>query len=375
MFKRLLVLLTAICVLSGTFAGCTEEKSDSYKIGLSTPLTGEKSEIGKHVSYGAQMMVDMINEYGGIEGETVELIVMDDCNDPETARKNCRKMLRQGICVSLGTPISQTCAAFAEEAEKKGLFILTPTAWDDGIPEYENTYQMCLSETNRAVFAAQKMNGVQSGDLYVVYNSEDREYSMVMYEKFMTDISDGINVLEVDISKGMDISGDTAVLLLLDTDDSTRVIEETSEYVTEESVYFAFEDFEDGDCYYRTEGVCVNEMCEFDCCFDAGTGYIFDTEFSAYYENIGSANRFSALSYDAAGALYSAIVQALDEGIDFPADIKPSEASKILNGVLENGFVFDGYTGVTSWKNGYADKKLTVHIINPIRDCSSENER
>ena len=74
-------------LLTGTALGAMVASGAiaDIKIGASLPLTGAFSIAGVKHQQGYQLCVDLINEGGGIMGETVELIVSDNRSDPATA--------------------------------------------------------------------------------------------------------------------------------------------------------------------------------------------------------------------------------------------------------------------------------------------------
>ena len=70
-------------------ASSTEEAAASsdevYRIGIACPLTGTSATYGEIMLAGAQIAVDEINAEGGINGRKIELVSMDDKNDPSEA--------------------------------------------------------------------------------------------------------------------------------------------------------------------------------------------------------------------------------------------------------------------------------------------------
>ena len=95
MKKLLSILLTLVMLLSmvacaSSSANENKQESaapatESYKIAVAAALSGGSAEEGSYIKNGVQLVVDEINEAGGINGKKVELVSYDDQNDPKNA--------------------------------------------------------------------------------------------------------------------------------------------------------------------------------------------------------------------------------------------------------------------------------------------------
>jgi len=59
--------------------------TDTIKIGLACPLTGTSASYGELMVDGAKIAINEINAAGGVKGQQLELVSMDDKNDPSEA--------------------------------------------------------------------------------------------------------------------------------------------------------------------------------------------------------------------------------------------------------------------------------------------------
>ena len=89
LFKSLLLgtavaLATPLAVLAG-----------SIKIGFNAPLTGFAAADGNSALVGARLAVEQVNAAGGINGDTIELVVYDDQASPKEAAPLAVKMTTQ----------------------------------------------------------------------------------------------------------------------------------------------------------------------------------------------------------------------------------------------------------------------------------------
>jgi len=76
------------------------------------PLTGTAAAGGKTALVGIQMAVDRINQSGGINGRSVELIVVDDEGKPDVGRRKAEKLVvEDNIDGHVGGFLSNVCLA------------------------------------------------------------------------------------------------------------------------------------------------------------------------------------------------------------------------------------------------------------------------
>lgn len=98
-------LATAIClaILAFVAVGCgdsdsdSESSSDTFRVGLEAPLSGEQSVLGQGMLKGAQLAAAELNAKGGILGEQVEVVPIDDAADPETGVEAAESAINDGL--------------------------------------------------------------------------------------------------------------------------------------------------------------------------------------------------------------------------------------------------------------------------------------
>lgn len=77
-------------------------------VGQTTGVTGQIAPTVKETNLGAMLYIDMVNAQGGIRGEKIEVITLDDQFDPQRARANAIHLITQRQVVALfltrGTP-------------------------------------------------------------------------------------------------------------------------------------------------------------------------------------------------------------------------------------------------------------------------------
>ena len=81
-------LLAAVSLgVVATPATVTAQTSGPVRIGLEAPLTGDQKNIGIGMLDGAKLAASEINARGGLLGQTIEIVPIDDAADPATGVK------------------------------------------------------------------------------------------------------------------------------------------------------------------------------------------------------------------------------------------------------------------------------------------------
>jgi branched-chain amino acid transport system substrate-binding protein len=88
------MLLAAGC---GGSDSTTGSGSDTFRLGLEAPLTGEQSALGQGMLKGAELAADRLNDQSGIEGKQVEIVPIDDAADPETGVEAAESAIDDGL--------------------------------------------------------------------------------------------------------------------------------------------------------------------------------------------------------------------------------------------------------------------------------------
>lgn len=95
--------------------------ADSIKVGFNAPLTGFAAADGNSALIGAQLAVEQVNAAGGVNGETLELVVYDDQASPKESAPLAVKMITQdevaaGISGSYSGSTRAAATIFQENA-------------------------------------------------------------------------------------------------------------------------------------------------------------------------------------------------------------------------------------------------------------------
>jgi len=125
------------------------------RIGASLPLTGRRTEGGSAAKQGYDVWVSLVNEQGGMLGRPVELVVLDNASDPDTAVSDYEKLVTvDNVDLLVGPFSSALVFPSAAVAEKYGYAFPEPAG---GAP---NIFERCFS----VLFFAQPASAVHTAD-------------------------------------------------------------------------------------------------------------------------------------------------------------------------------------------------------------------
>lgn len=157
----------------------------TFKIGGIGPTTGSNAVYGLAVQNGIDLAVKEINEAGGINGVMLEYNFQDDECDNEKSVNAYNTLKDWGMNILVGTVTSGCCIAVASNSAQDNMFQLTPSGSStDIISGNDNVFQVCFTDPNQGVGAAQYIGENALGTkAAVIYDSSD-VYSSGIYEKF-----------------------------------------------------------------------------------------------------------------------------------------------------------------------------------------------
>ncbi len=118
--KKKWIKVVAVLVIIGMLSvfGTACAKTQSIKIGAIFSITGAASYLGAPEEKTARMFVDQLNKNGGINGQTVELIVKDSAGSPENALSFAKQLIEEnGVVAIIGPSTSGESMAIKELCE------------------------------------------------------------------------------------------------------------------------------------------------------------------------------------------------------------------------------------------------------------------
>lgn len=381
-----LALVMIVCAFS--FTSCNK-KSDKITIGLTGPLTGGASIYGIAVKNAAQLAVDEINAAGGLDGVELELIMLDDKHDPSNVETLYADLIeKKGMQVSLGTVTTKPGLEFKNFSKEDNVFFLTPSATGDAIPEFENGYQMCFSDSNQGTAAAKFFNETYAGKKVGIFYKSDDEYSVGIRKNFVAAIDESFKADMVEASFSGDASTfDSQIQLLKNCDvvfmpiyytPASQFMLQANNVENSIKVYYGCDGFDGIDAI---EGFNINDikqevsyLSHFNSTATEGPAADFIKKYNDKYdEDKEPLNQFGAAAYDCVYAIFEAMKVAKANGKEITADTSASDLCEMLKEVFNSEtFVFHGITGKTtatdksniSWSaDGTVQKEAIKYIV------------
>jgi branched-chain amino acid transport system substrate-binding protein len=132
MREKLLTAAIISCFVGGLLSfACSPKESETIKIGINAPLTGDIPKVGEGTKFTAQMWLEDVNAAGGIEvgGKKykVELIIENNESKAESAVKTNTKLINEDEVLALVGPQSSKQAVPAGgKANELGTPMISP---------------------------------------------------------------------------------------------------------------------------------------------------------------------------------------------------------------------------------------------------------
>lgn len=93
--------------------------AENVQVGMSSALSGPLSEMGLSMQAGINAYFSRFNNQGGIQGNSLELLALDDAYEPEQAAHNMRNLIDEhnvlAVLGNVGTPTAVVTVPIAEQ--------------------------------------------------------------------------------------------------------------------------------------------------------------------------------------------------------------------------------------------------------------------
>jgi branched-chain amino acid transport system substrate-binding protein len=111
---------TAALAGSGSLRAVRAQQAQPIKLGMLVMASGPAVLVGKPVIAGAEMMVDIINQAGGVSGRKLEMVIQDTKANPNTALQGARELLAADIKLICGPMLTAELFATLPALEQGG---------------------------------------------------------------------------------------------------------------------------------------------------------------------------------------------------------------------------------------------------------------
>jgi branched-chain amino acid transport system substrate-binding protein len=182
-----------IVALSLILAACGGETSEEpIKIGVIAGLSGAGTSYGLGIQQGAEMAVEEINAEGGINGQMLELVIVDDASDPsQTVTAMQRLIDQEKVDVLVGGWGSSQVLAHQGTVEASGVPYVIVGATNPAITSVDNTwsYRVIKSDALQAREIADiAVNKLACEVIAIMFDSND--YGTGNHDVFVEGLSE-----------------------------------------------------------------------------------------------------------------------------------------------------------------------------------------
>ena len=389
LLSKIMCLVLAVALLVPCFASCKKKgidvpsfSDDTIKIGLTGPLTGGAAVYGIAVKNSAQLAISEINAAGGLDGVKFSFEMYDDQHKADLVANHYATLLEKGMQISLGTVTTKPGLEFKELSKADNVFVITPSASGDAVPEYDNTFQMCFADSNQGSASAEYFNDNYKGKKIGVFYKSDDEYSTGILAKFEEALDQSFGTIAKESFKGEESDFNQQVQGLKDCD----VVFMPIYYTPASQFMMAGKNVMKADAtYYGCDGLDgidsipgfdintipqeISYLSHFNSNATEGDAAEFIKKYNENFdEEKEPLNQFGASAYDCIYAIFEALKQAKAEGKKIDGSTPASELCEILKEKFAGDFVYRGVTGKEntdiSWTpDGFVNKEAVKYVV------------
>jgi len=192
--------------------GC--EPLEPIRIGFVGGTSGRVADLGIAGRDAVLLAVELRNQSGGVAGRKVKLLIKDDQQNPEVARRAVRDLIEQGVVAIVGPMTSAMAIAVVPIANEAKVLLMSPTATTDdltGLDDY--FFRLNTSARDNASRIARYHVGQNATRrLAATYDLRNKSYTENWLDSFRaTYVQGGGEVVKV---IGFESGGETTFLQL-----------------------------------------------------------------------------------------------------------------------------------------------------------------
>ncbi len=195
--KKLVSMVLALILALGIGSVAMAE---SLKIGGIAPLTGAVSVYGLLVKDGVELYKDEVNAAGGVLGQQVEIVWMDDTGDAVEATNAYNQLASEGIQALIGAvTTAPTLAVGTRTAQDRMPQITASATAYDVTSAGDNIFRTCFLDPYQAELMAQFAKENLSATKVAVLYDNTNDYNIGLYESFVKKAEElGLEVVAVE---------------------------------------------------------------------------------------------------------------------------------------------------------------------------------
>ncbi|GAA5184033.1 ABC transporter substrate-binding protein [Niveibacterium umoris] len=167
-------------------------KPEPVRIGFVGGLSGRVADLGVGGRNGATIAVEERNAHGGINGRAIELVVRNDEQKPDLARRAVEELIELKVAAIVGHTTSAMSVTTVPLVTERRVVMVSPTSTADELSGRDDYFFRVVSATrfNAARNAAYALSrGLKRAAL--IYDLNNRAYSESWYKAFAAPFETG----------------------------------------------------------------------------------------------------------------------------------------------------------------------------------------
>ena len=171
MAHGILPLFVALAAAVGTASLVRAE----MVIGVPVPMTGGMAWIGEQGERGAALAIAELNAAGGVLGEPVRALVVDDFCEGDQAVAAAKKLVAEEVALVAGHLCSGAALPASKVYQEAGILMISPTATNPALTEQglANVFRMSGRDTLQGTMAAEYLAEHWRGrDVAIVHDGQ-----------------------------------------------------------------------------------------------------------------------------------------------------------------------------------------------------------
>ena len=156
MNKKWAFLLASVMVIALVLSACGPSGGGTIKIGLEAPMTGDYAYEGQGFEKAVKLLVEQVNNKGGLLGKQIELFVEDDKGDPKEAALVADRLKSKKVIAVIGAYNSTATEPASGIYDEAGILHITPSSTATRLTTkgYKRFFRVCFLDDRQGLFAA-----------------------------------------------------------------------------------------------------------------------------------------------------------------------------------------------------------------------------
>jgi len=178
-------LMSALILAAILTALVSCKDSSPIKIGFVAGTTGKVADLGVGGRNGVILAVEQRNAAGGINGRPIELVVRDDEQNPDTAKKVISELVAQNVDAVIGPMTSSMAMAMVPIVNSSKTILLSPTVTTKDLAGKDDNFFRVISTT--ATYAEKSATyhyNLGRRRVSVIYDVGNKSYSESWFNDF-----------------------------------------------------------------------------------------------------------------------------------------------------------------------------------------------